>query len=223
MVKKDYNYKESLKNEKKVFESCDSYIAFPSSVYKDIIRKFGIKKGSVGLEMCCAEGAFSKYIEGCTIDGIDIARNLLDKAKHLRKTIEGDAHYPQHYFKEKYDWVCFFSALHHLREYPIALYNCDKLIKKGGKILFFEPNVFHPQRFIFINNDLWWGMAKGERGLNPYKIKELLDFLDYKIIKFKFISYPYIKMGLCARLQQVVKYIPSKFFQTFWIMVAEKN
>ena len=212
-----------LNSQEEFFNEKGEWNCFPDSAYKEMIDEFDISDNTTGLDICCGSGEIARVIKSKYIDGIDISSALIVKAKSLRKVIKGDAHFPQDYFKKEYDWISFIGALHHLKYPNVALYNASLLLKDNGKMVFFEPNALHPQRALFFNTHLWKNVSKEEYALNPYKVEEFLKYIGLEVTKLRFLSPPYKKMGLSAKLQQIVKNIDSKYFQTFWIMVAEKS
>ena len=216
------NYKKILEHEKKFFDAFSDYDVFPKKVYNLVIEEWNLKQNTRGLSIGCGDGSFEKNIKNCKIDGIDISSKLIKKATHLNKPKVGDAHFADRYFNEKYDWICFFGSLHHLTQYQIVLYNANKLLKSNGFFYFFEPNKLHFIKYL-VGNLLVSEKTFGEKPLKAKEIIKVMDFLGHDIIKLKYLTPSYINMNVKSRTLQLFKHIPSKYFQSFWILVSEKK
>jgi len=116
-----------------------------------LIELGGIKKGIKVLEIGCGTGVFTKKIAetGADILAVDISSYLISKA---RKNLQG---YPNVTFyvadaenlnlrEEYFDSVVGISVLHHLNFKP-ALLEIRRVLKRGGRIVFTEPNMLNPQ------------------------------------------------------------------------------
>lgn len=106
------------------------------------------------LEIGCGTGLFTRKVAEHTrahITGVDVSADLLRVARELTTTpriqfVEGDAmHLP---FEEgTFDVVFGSSVLHHL-DFDQSLAEIFRVLKKGGRMVFAEPNMLNPQIFI---------------------------------------------------------------------------
>lgn len=116
-----------------------------------LIKLGMIKRGIKVLEIGCGTGVFTKKIAetGADIVAIDISSDLINSAK---KKLQG---YPNVSFyvsdvenlnlKENiFDSVVGSSILHHLNLNP-ALLEIRRVLKRGGRFVFTEPNMLNPQ------------------------------------------------------------------------------
>jgi len=113
----------------------------------------GIAPGKEALEIGCGTGIFSQKIAktGVGLTAIDISPDLLNKAKenmagasvnfrldNAEKLSFGDG---------SFDTVFGSSILHHL-DLAAALGEIKRVLKKGGSLVFTEPNMLNPQIFM---------------------------------------------------------------------------
>lgn len=111
------------------------------------------------LEIGCSSGDFTFYLADifarrgreAEIFAIDISDRLINIAKEKNKFnniyfLEGNIYnipFPEEYF----DVVCGNAILHHL-DLDRAFVEIKRVLKKEGKIIFFEPNLLNPQVFL---------------------------------------------------------------------------
>jgi len=69
-----------------------------------------------------------------------------------------------------FDIVGALSVLHHIGEYEKALSEIIRVTKPGGKIIGWEPIVFHP----YLINITYIFKLTSERGINPMRIRRFL-------------------------------------------------
>ncbi|MFH2083815.1 MAG: class I SAM-dependent methyltransferase, partial [Candidatus Omnitrophota bacterium] len=117
---------------------------------KLFIEKGAIETGKNILEIGCGTGIFTAGMAstGADVTAVDISPELLNIANmyHAGQNIK--------YSKEdaekmsfaggKFDVVMGNSVLHHLN-LSLALPEIHRVLKKGGQILFSEPNMLNPQ------------------------------------------------------------------------------
>ncbi len=210
-----------IKNEKEFWEKHKtSYEVLRDKSYFDIIKKCRIRSNTKGLEVGCGSGAFSKRIKQlikCEVVGIDLSKSLLKISTHFDKKICGDATNLTKYFKkEEFDWIFYPGALHHIPNNKKTISEAVFCLKKSGKIIFFEPNLFHPHRFIFYNLLHWWPtITKNETAINPHKLKKILESESVRDIKIEFISPEFRKNHLLMKLQKIYRKIFPKFLEKY--------
>lgn len=72
---------------------------------------------------------------------------------------------------QSFDIVAFSSVLHHIDNYPVALAEARRVLKPGGRVFAFDPNVLHPAMALFRKPEspfyLTAGVSPNERPLLP--------------------------------------------------------
>jgi len=116
----------------------------------DMFKEFIGNEGKVILELGCGTGLFTKEIAKTRnkIYAIDISDQLLLKARkrvhanNVKLRLE-DAHKTK-FKSSSFDYIIGSSILHHL-DINLAIKEIYRLLKKGGKFIFTEPNMLNPQ------------------------------------------------------------------------------
>jgi SAM-dependent methyltransferase len=109
------------------------------------------------LEIGCGLGSNAYFMAsktGMEVMGVDLCRPFIEEAQK-RYTLPNlsfralDFNKPDDLAAGRFDYVVGNGILHHL--YPLlgkALLNIRRLLKPGGKLIFFEPNVSNPYVFL---------------------------------------------------------------------------
>ena len=70
-----------------------------------------------------------------------------------------------------FDIVAFSSVLHHIDDFPKALAEAARVLKPGGRIFAFDPNVYHPAMALLRHPSsplyLSQGVSPNEKPLRP--------------------------------------------------------
>lgn len=150
------------------------------------------------LDLGCGIGIFSYRLANanCKIVGIDITKESIDYAnEHLKKDnityIVGSA-YSLPFKNDSIDYVTGNAVLHHF-DLSQALPEIMRVLKPGGKLAFFEPNMLNPQIYLeknvrFIGKALENSEDETAFFKNGIK-KELLnyDFVSVEVIPIDFM------------------------------------
>lgn len=165
----------------------------------EIIEKMVTLKGKNILEVGCGAGSRSKPIaEKCkTLVAIDPDKEAITTAQ--QNNSQKNLHYfvghaEKLQFKSKqFDVVIFTLSLHHvpLNKMENAIDEAIRVLKKGGKIVFFEPyftGTFFDAELAFDASD---GDERKEKAyayftlLNHKRLKEIEEIYDETIMKFE--------------------------------------
>jgi SAM-dependent methyltransferase len=80
---------------------------------------------------------------------------------------------------ETFDGVCFSAVLHHIPNYRLALSEGRRVLKKGGFIFAFDPNLLHPAMAFFRHPRspfyLPQGVSPNERPLLPSRLRSAFE------------------------------------------------
>ncbi|GAB4447104.1 MAG: hypothetical protein OHK0036_00930 [Bacteroidia bacterium] len=155
-----------------------------------IVSTAKIKKTDYCLEIGCGSGLFTEKVFNKTnarIMAIDLSPDLLELAR--KKQLPSDfvefreENAMQLSFKdETFDVVYGSSVIHHL-EMEQALKEIYRVLKKGGRIVFAEPNMLNPQIFIqknvpYIKEKM--GDSPDETAIVRWKLKKQMQKIGYK-------------------------------------------
>lgn len=144
-------------------------------------------------ELGCGTGAFSKYIlnelpsldlTACDISSecIKIAAERYSNYSNTRFLV---ADITQDFFNSnKFDVIIGNSILHHL-PIRLSLEYCFRLLKHGGSVMFFEPNMLNPQiaieKNIYVIGKILQN-TKNETAFFRWSLKKLLREIGFKEI-----------------------------------------
>lgn len=163
------------------------------------------------LEIGCGSGVFTEKLaqSKAQITAVDVAEDLLAQAKdkHIPNcTLEiADAH-NLHYGENSFDIVCGSSVLHHL-EIDRALREIYRVVNRGGKIIFSEPNMLNPINAVIKNVPAVKEMfheSPDETAFFRWPLKNKLvrvGFIDVSIIPYDFL-HPSTPVGLINLLKK---------------------
>lgn len=173
------------------------------------------------LEIGCGTGLFTEKI-GHRIKGtlfaIDISEDLLALAKKrgLDRVIfqPGNAMalaFDDNYFEAVYG----NSILHHL-EMDVALKEIFRVLKKGGRAVFAEPNMLNPQILIQKNVPFvkkYMGDSPDETAIVRWKLAKMMRRIGFKqvtIFPYDFLhpATPHFLIGLVQKLGVTLENIP---------------
>ncbi len=162
-----------------------------------LVRYGEIRKGEQVLEIGCGTGLFSGKVfdlSGADITAMDISEDLLSQAREKYPQIKfeiGDA-MNLNYNDNHFDVVFGSSVLHHLN-YQLSCNEIFRVLKKGGRMVFAEPNMINPQILIqknvpYIKEKL--GDSPDESAIIRWSFKKLLletGFTEVEIIPYDFL------------------------------------
>jgi ubiquinone/menaquinone biosynthesis C-methylase UbiE len=108
--------------------------------------------------------------------GLDLSLGALVRARQRASTLtRGDAtRLP--FADASFDVVAFSSVLHHLPDRPAALREARRVLRPGGWVFAFDPNLLHPAMALFrhpsspLYNPV--GVSPDERPLLPVTLRE---------------------------------------------------
>lgn len=151
------------------------------------IIKF-IPSNSKILDAGCGTGKKSKNLMGNnnSIIGIDFSiSQIRDATKVLDFAMVADI-YALPFKNEAFDVVYCSMVLEHLFYVKEALIECQRVLKKGGKIIIEVPNLnYWPNRILMLLGKelIWIGVGKHIRAFNKFNLKKMLYQCGYKNIK----------------------------------------
>lgn len=179
-----------------------------------ILHHFNNKDNCNVLELGCGTGMMSyflaKKIKGKVL-GIDISSKFIDianakyKLPNLNyevKNVSTDLTYSA----GEFDYIIGNGILHHVY-YNIdkVLEDLKKLLKKDGKIIFIEPNLFNPYIYLIFNIQILRKIAR----LEPDEMAFSKRFINKKLVHHNFsdITVNYIDLLLPVTPKKLIPFI----------------
>jgi len=179
-----------------------------------------ITKNDKVLEIGCGTGLFTgKVFEltGATITATDLSSDLLNqaKAKVPQATFLVDDAMKMSFPDQSFDVVFGSSVLHHL-DMDVALKEILRVMKKGGRMVFAEPNMINPQILVqknipYIKEKL--GDSPDETAIVRWKFKKMMQaagFNNISIFPYDFLHpfTPKPLIGLVNNIGKMVEKLP---------------
>lgn len=173
------------------------------------------------LELGCGAGYYTKELArtGAEICAIDISPDLLMLAARSvsdpRVTFMQANAYAMEFADESFDSVVGSSVLHHLDVEP-AIREIFRVLKKGGSMVFTEPNMLNPQ--IMLQKNILWlkkrlGDSPDETAFFKWPLQRLLSSAGFKAVTvepFDFLhpAVPQIMIPVFERLNTLLEHTP---------------
>lgn len=151
------------------------------------------------LDLGCGNGVSTANIKGTNVIGMDLSSNQMVRAKERFKDtnyVMGDA--SKIPFKNNtFDLVVSINLLHHITDSDKVLKEIYRVLKKGGKVLTVDPNLYNPIgytgrglfRLLGLKNIFptfpQFALGEDERQFSKsgyYKLFKKSPFKNYKII-----------------------------------------
>lgn len=169
--------------------------------FEVVLSQLDLPPGSAILEFGCGTGRYSlKLLElGYNVFGVDISQSSLNKLKefyNLKKRLGWGNLVIGTVLPERgeFDACVCINILHHIEKPKEEILRIRKLLKKGGKILIFEPN---PLCFAWYLLFLFKGILPLEKNIVNSSVKNLKKILrETGFEKIKSIPYGFIPTRL---------------------------
>ena len=191
---------------------------------KNFVRKYLTKKDIKLLEIGCGTGEYTKKVAEklpqADISALDISKNIVQLAKKKCKgcknvSFKVGSAYNTGYKDSSFDVIFGFYVLHHL-EIPKFRKEMDRVLKPGGIIFFYEPNILNPIVFLIKSNKIlkrMVGDSPYEWAINPLKIREYFPSLKIEEIFQSEFVWPmsFISTGVLKFLDRAtssLSYVP---------------
>jgi ubiquinone/menaquinone biosynthesis C-methylase UbiE len=137
----------------------------------DLMTLLGPLVGKNVLELGCGRGEFAVFLakQGANVTGVDIGPDLIAASRAIAAMNNVACRFHAGNINRlpfqdgKFDFIVGIAVLHHLMEQDVrkALQECHRVLKAGGRAVFYEP-VENSPLFDFIQN-LFPAGGKGER------------------------------------------------------------
>jgi SAM-dependent methyltransferase len=186
------------------------------------VEHAGLGPGRLALELGCGTGLFLERVarSGATLVGVDLSADLLARARRRVaalpnvRVLEGDAHrlpFPDGSF----DAVYGSSILHHL-DLAAALAEARRALKRGGRVVFTEPNLLNPQvaYMYYVGPRERFGLSPDEMAFTKARVSGVLaraGFVDAVVRFFDFLhpATPAPLLDAVSRLGSILEGLPA--------------
>ena len=176
-----------------------------NTIRRRFIEMVSPKENSALLDVGCGTGQSFQLYDGYVSQryvGIDLSQEALNRAKTRLPTqewIHADA-CALPFADETFDIVAFSSVLHHIPDYGLAIAEARRVLKPGGKVFAFDPNILHPAMALFRNPESKFynpvGVSPNERPLHPNALRSAFEAANLTNIKQRAQSdIPYRAVG----------------------------
>lgn len=185
----NYHYKSAF-TKYKILKKVDDFIFF--------VKKINKKQRRI-LEVGCGTGEYTaqiaKVLDRDEIVALDISPNILrlakDKCKKYKNvTFVSKSAYNTGFKDNSFDVIFGFYILHHL-DVDRLRKEAFRILKPGGILFFYEPNILNPVVFLIKSNKVLKekaGDSPQEWAINPLKIKkQMTGFKPINISTTEFI------------------------------------
>lgn len=168
------------------------------------------------LEIGCGTGLFTEKVftaSGAQITAIDISPDLLEQARKKLPGVDFRIEDAMNlsFESEIFDAVYGSSVLHHL-DFEKSLSEIYRVLKKGGRMVFAEPNMLNP--YIFVEKNIpfikeWLGDSPDESAVVRWKLAARMKRIGFKNVSV--FPYDFLYPGTPSFLIPTVHLIGSLF------------
>jgi len=147
--------------------------------------------GCTILDLACGSGALGDglidSLGNINVIGADICMPLL-KWAHFPTCQSDAAHLP--FNDSAFDGIVAAAAFHHFPNIDSVIEECSRCLKPGGFFLAYDPNKFHPQRFIMMTDPLRHIFYRnGDHALSPATFKKKLIEGGFEEIEIRYFAF----------------------------------
>lgn len=177
---------------KDFFEKHDQkYDYIDSEDFKFLLKNIPLSKisGNV-LDLACGSGSFGEKFQQTFSDvqvvGTDICLPLLKWAEY--PVCQSDVlHLP--FQENSLDCIIAAAAFHHFENIEKVIKECGRCLKQNGIFIAYDPNKYHPQRFIMMTDPLRHIFYKnGDHAISPQYFKKTLEKSGFKEVTTNYFS-----------------------------------
>lgn len=145
------------------------------------------------LDVGCGTGQsrqiYDRKITPSLYTGVDLSKNAIEVARvkfpDSHWTVCDACALPME--SEQFDIVAFSSVLHHIPDFGRALVEAHRVLKPGGKVFAFDPNLLHPAMRLFRDPKSRFykpeGVSPNECPLHPAKLWSAFEQAGFSAIE----------------------------------------
>jgi len=154
------------------------------------------------LDLACGSGIIGERLKfifpKVTFIGTDICFPLIKWAKF--PVCQSDAFHLS-FHDNSFDCIIAAAAFHHFPHIEEVLRECSRCLKPNGVFLAYDPNKFHPQRFLMMTNPLRKIFYKtGDQAISPKFFQGLLLKENFRDILVSYLTFKEETSSFYAKL-----------------------
>ena len=206
---RDFWEKSYTADEKGAFRTC------ADRSYEEVITACSFPVGGFGLEFGCGSGAFSEFIVGSSVVGLDISLKLLAKASSLIPVQGSGENLP--FRSGLFDFVLAAAALHHIPDPEKAVFEIARVLKPGGYLCVLEANTRHLQRKLIASRRSKWRRVVVSTHFSPEeelipetRLRDMLRKSGFSIEEMRYLSLSYRQPSILGRMQRIASRIAGR-------------
>jgi len=174
----------------------------------ELLRKYlpKINKKARILDLGCGSGALGEHVKNfqseSSVFGLDISLPLLRKCSI--SCCQSDASCLP--FKdESLDVIIAAAAYHHFPDFNKAISEPFRCLRPGGYFFAYEPNKFHPHRFLLMTNPLRHIFYRtGDHAISPQSFANKLKRIGFINLQIHYVALANEKSSWFARFNKHV-------------------
>ncbi len=213
----------------------DAYAGFYDSLadedYAEILKQVGRSvQAKAILEVGCGSGALGlrlkERFQAARNVGLDVSHGLL--MKHPFLPVLGNGQYLP-FPSESFDFVAASAALHHIHNLEQTLREMYRVLKRGGHVLFIEPNADHPYRRLVVDGGFLrkYFLQTSDESIFPQDLVAMMCGIGYSDATFHYVTFRNRHPSLLGRTQSLLSALPrprswGRFVHPWFIMVGGK-
>ncbi|MCK4820872.1 class I SAM-dependent methyltransferase, partial [bacterium] len=143
------------------------------------------------LDLACGSGVIGEHFQSqfskINVIGTDICLPLLKWASYYK--CQSDACFLP-FSDHSFDCIIAAAAFHHFPNIGKAVKECSRCLKPGGFFLAYDPNKFHPQRFVMMTDPLRHIFYKsGDHAVSPVHLRKILIKDNFERIRIRYVAF----------------------------------
>lgn len=201
--------------------------------YRELIAVAHLQPGQAICEWGSGLGRFSRLLaaDGFKVDAIELSPSLADESRQaLAGAVAvhcGDIISLLDSGIGPFDAVVGFFVLHHLPELSPYLHAAQRVLRPGGRIVFVEPNPFHPfyPVQIGLTPGMRWHAERGIYRLTPGAIRRAAQEAGFSQVSIgRYGALPRAPYNLAARwgLERAVEVVVPRVIRPFQTIVGSR-
>lgn len=201
--------------------------------FDEVIRQAGLTQGEHVCEWGAGQGRFSRQFlqRGCRLTAIELSGRLASECARTispwpeARLLIGDILEASADLEAEFDLIAGFFVLHHLPDLDSYFLAARKMLRRGGRMVFVEPNPFNPLYpvQILLTPDMEWEQEAGIYRLWPQQLSRAAAKANFQASRiYRYGALPRAPYNLLSRwgLERVPEWLTPRFLRPFTVFTA---